>query len=136
MLTSLTLINSKLGVSLGNSGFETSLLGRNQKHTDISGGRSGDHVLDVILVTRGIDDGVVVLLGEELLGVALDGDTTFTFFLARIKVVSETERRLSLLGGDLVKLGHLTLTDSSHLENQVTASGRLTSVDVSADNQR
>jgi hypothetical protein len=36
--------------------------------TDINGG-SGDHVLDVILVARGIDNGVVVLLGEELLGV-------------------------------------------------------------------
>jgi len=136
VLTSLTFINSGLGISLGDGGFETSLLGRNQKHTDISGGRSGDHVLDVILVTRGIDNGVVVLVSEELLGVALDGNTTVTFFLARIKVVRETEGRLSILGSDFVKLGHLTLSDSSLLENQVTASSRLTGIDVSADNQR
>jgi len=136
VLTSLTLINSKLGIGLGDSGFETSLLGRNQKHTNISGSRSGNHVLDVILVTRSIDDGVVVLIGEELLGVTLDGDTTFTFFLASIKVVRETERGLTLLGGEFVELDHLTLRDSSHLENQVTACGRLTSIDVSADNQR
>lgn len=136
VLTSLTFINSGLGVSLGDGGFETSLLGRNQKHTDISGGRSGNHVLDVILVTRGIDNGVVVLVSEELLGVALDGNTTVTFFLARIKVVRETEGRLSILGSDFVKLGHLTLSDSSLLENQVTASSRLTGIDVSADNQR
>jgi len=136
VLTGLTFINSQLGISLGDGGFETTLLGRDQKHTNISGGRSGDHVLDVILVTRGIDNSVVVLFGEELLGVTLDGDTTFTFFLARIKVVRETERRLTLLGSDFVKLGHLTLSNSSHLENQVTASGGLTGIDVSADNQR
>jgi len=136
VLTSLTFINSGLGIGLGDGGFETSLLGRDQKHTDISGGRSGDHVLDVILVPRSIDNGVVVLVSEELLGVALDGNTTVTFFLARIKVVRETEGRLSILGGDFVKLGHLTLSDSSLLENQVTASSRLTGIDVSADNQR
>jgi hypothetical protein len=136
VLTGLTLIDTKLGVGLGDGGFETSLLGRDQKHTDISGGRSGDHVLDVILVSRSIDDSVVVLLGEELLGVALDGNTTVTLFLASIKVVGESERGLSLLGGEFVELGHLTLSDSSHLENQVTASGRLTGVDVSADDQR
>jgi len=136
MLAGLTFINSQLGIGLGNRGFETSLLGRDQKHTNIGGGRSGDHVLDVILVTRGIHDGVVVLFGEELLGVTLDGNTTFTFFLASIKVVRESERGLSLLGCDFVELRHLTLSDSSHLENQVTASGRLTSIDVSADNQR
>jgi len=136
VLTSLTFINSQLGVGLGDSGFETSLLGRDQKHTDIGSGGSSDHVLDVILVARGIDNGVVVLLGEELLGVTLDGDTTFTFLLARIKVVRKSERRLTLLGSDFVELSHLTLSDSSHLENQVTASGRLTSIDVSADNQR
>ena len=136
VLTGLTLIDTKLRVGLGDGGFETSLLGRDQKHTDISGGRSGDHVLDVILVSRSIDDSVVVLLGEELLGVALDGNTTVTLFLASIKVVSESERGLTLLGGEFVELGHLTLSDSSHLENQVTASGRLTGVDVSADDQR
>merc|ERR1712176_1553590 len=40
VLTGLTLVNSCLGVSLGNGSFETSLFGRNQKHTDISGSRS------------------------------------------------------------------------------------------------
>mmetsp|Transcript_17302 Transcript_17302/g.39801 ORF Transcript_17302/g.39801 Transcript_17302/m.39801 type:complete len:538 (-) Transcript_17302:171-1784(-) len=136
VLTGLTFINSQLGIGLGNGGFETSLLGGNQKHTNISGCGSGDHVLDVILVSRGIDDGVVVVGGEEFLCVTLDSNTTVTFFLARIKVVRETEGRLTLLGGEFVELGHLTLGDSSLLENQVTASSRLTGIDVSADNQR
>mmetsp|Transcript_68936 Transcript_68936/g.164438 ORF Transcript_68936/g.164438 Transcript_68936/m.164438 type:complete len:311 (+) Transcript_68936:586-1518(+) len=136
VLTGLTFVDSKLGVGLGNGGFETSLLGRNQKHTNIGSGRSGDHVLDVILVAGGIDDGVMVVLGEELLGVTLDGNTTVAFFLARIKVVRESERGLTLFGGKLVKLDHLTLRDSSLLENQVTACSRLTGIDVSADNQR
>merc|ERR1719223_1691503 len=136
VLTSLSFLNSQLGVSLSNGGFESTLLGRDKKKTNIGGGRSSDHILDVILVARGIDNSVVVLVGEELLGVTLDGNTTFTFLLTSIKVVSETERGLSLFGGDFVQLRHFTLSNSSLLENQVTASGRLTGIDVSADNQR
>lgn len=135
MLTSLSFFHSKLGVGLGNSGFETTLLGRHQQHAYISGGGTGDHVLDVILVTRGIDDSVMVLLGEELLGVTLDGNTTLAFFLASIKVVSETERTLTLFFGKGLQLGHLTLGDSTHLENQMTASGRLSGIDVTADDK-
>jgi hypothetical protein len=136
MLTGLSFFNSQLGVSLGDGGFESTLLGGDKKKTDISGGRSGDHVLDVILVARGIDNSEVVLLGEELLGVALDGDTTFTFFLASIKVVGETERRLSFFTSSSIELFHLTSGDTSLLENKVTASGTLTGIDVSADNKR
>ena len=96
VLTGLAFFDAELRVGLGNSGFEATLLSRDQKETDISGGGSGDHVLDVILVTRSIDDGVVVLVSEELLGVALDGDTTFALFLARIKVVGKAKGRFAL----------------------------------------
>jgi hypothetical protein len=167
VLTGLSFFNSQLGVSLGNGGFESTLLGGNKKKTDISSGRSSDHVLDVIpsdgkkvegnasendiyvrfdcnpasvvrylLVAGGIDNGVVVLLSEELLGVALDGNTTFTFLLTDIKVVGESERGLSLFFSNSLKLLHLTIRDTSLLEDKVTTCGTLTSIDVSADNKR
>mmetsp|Transcript_113899 Transcript_113899/g.318185 ORF Transcript_113899/g.318185 Transcript_113899/m.318185 type:complete len:207 (+) Transcript_113899:938-1558(+) len=136
VLARLALFDSKLGVGLGDGGLETSLLGGDEQHTHVRSGGSGDHVLDVILVSGGIHDSVVVLLGEELLGVALDGDTTLALFLARIKVVRKAERGLSLFLGDGLELGHFTLGNAAHLEDQVTACGRLSSVDVSADNKR
>ena len=134
VLAGLALLNTELGVGLGNGGLETTLLGGDKKKTDISGGGSGDHVLDVILVAGGINDGVVVLGGEELLGVALDGNTTLALLLAGVKVVGESERGLALFGGGLLELGHLTLGDSSALEDKVTACGRLAGIDVPANN--
>merc|ERR1719148_82714 len=44
---------------------------------------------------RSINNCVMVLVCEELLGVTLNGHTTFTFFLTCIKEVCETERRFS-----------------------------------------
>jgi hypothetical protein len=134
VLTGLSFLNTGLRISLGNSGLETSLFRGHKKKTDISGGGSGDHVLDVILVTRSIDNGVVVLVGEELLGVTLDGHTTLTLLLTGIKVVGETERGLTLFFGHGLKLVHLTLGDTSLLENKVTTYGGFSGINVSADN--
>ena len=133
MLTGLTLLNTGLRVGLGDGSLETSLLSGDKKKTNISGGGSGDHVLDVILVSGSIDDSVVVLVGEELLGVTLDGNTTLTLLLTGIKVVSESEGGLTLLGGVSIELLHLTSGDSSLLEDKVAACGRFTGIDVSAD---
>lgn len=130
------LIDTKLGISLGNGSLETTPLGRDKKKSNVGGGGSGNHVFDVILVTRSIDDSVVVLVGEELLGVALNGDTTFTLFLAGIEVVSKAKGRLALFLSRFLKLGHFTIRNSSKLEDQVAASGRLAGIDVSADNER
>ena len=63
----------------------------------------------------------MVLVGEKFLGVALDSDTPFALFLARVKVVGETERGLTLFGGRGVQLFHLTSGDTALLEDQVTA---------------
>jgi hypothetical protein len=132
VLTGLSLLNSELSVGLGDGSLETSLLGRHKKKTYIGGGGSGDHVLDVILVSWGIYNGVMVLVGEELLGVTLDGYTTLTLLLTGIKVVSETERSLSLLLSNSLKLGHLTIRDTSTLEDQVTTGGGFTGIYVTA----
>jgi len=85
------------------------------------------------LVAGGIDDSVVVLVGEELLGVALDGNTTLALLLAGVEVVGEAEGGLAHLLGALLELGHLTLGDAAALEDKVAAGGGLASIDVSAD---
>ena len=85
------------------------------------------------LVAGGIDDSVVVLVGEELLGVALDGNTTLALLLAGVEVVGEAEGGLAHLLGALLELGHLTLGDAAALEDEVAAGGGLASIDVSAD---
>jgi hypothetical protein len=86
-------------------------------------------------VAGGIDNSVVVLVGEELLGVALDGNTTLTLLLAGVEVVGEAERGLAHLLGLLLELDHLTLGDTAALEDQVTAGGGLTGIDVAADDE-
>jgi len=85
-------------------------------------------------MSGGIYNGVMVLLGEELLGVTLNGNSTLTFLLTGIKVVGESERRLSLLLGISLKLGHLTLGDSSTFEDKVTTGGGLSGINVTAYN--
>ncbi len=133
VLTGLALIDSKLGIGLGNGGLETTLLGGHEKHAHVGGGGSCDHVLNVILVAGGVYNGVVVFLGEELLGVALDGHTTLALLLTGVEVVSKAEGRLALFLGRGLQLVHLSLGDTSLLEDKVAAGGGLAGIDVSAD---
>jgi hypothetical protein len=51
------------------------------EHTDstVSLGSSSDHVLDKVTVSRGINDGDIVLGSLELPEGDIDGDTTLTF---------------------------------------------------------
>ena len=60
---------------------------------------------------------VAYLFSEELLRVTLDGHTTFTLFLTGIKVVSKAEGTLSLLLGHGLELVHLSLRDTTLLED-------------------
>lgn len=77
----------------------------------------------------------MVLVSVEFFGVALDGDTTFTFFLARVEVVRETERRFTLFVSHRLEFRHLTFGDATHLKDQVTACCGFTSIDVSAHDE-
>ena len=56
-----------LVVTLGDGGDEGTTIGGAQQQGNIGLGGTGDHVLDEVTVTGGIDDGVVPLLREELL---------------------------------------------------------------------
>ena len=70
-----------------------------------------------------IHDVVVVLLREELLGVELDGHTTFAFILTGVELVGEAKRGFTLLCGHAIELFHFTRGYSSLLEDQVTTFG-------------
>merc|ERR1711967_145457 len=76
VLTGLTLDLTSGTVALGDSLLEATLISGDHEKSDIGLAGTGNHVLDEVTVARGIDDGVVVLLGEELLGRARDGHTT------------------------------------------------------------
>jgi len=124
VLTGLSLNFTGLVVTLLDGGGEVTV-GGDHEETDISLGGSGDHVLDEITVTGGIDDGVVPSVGEELLGGAGDGDTTGTLFLLTVHVESESEGRLSESIGFLLELLHFTLGDTTELEEETSSGGGL-----------
>ena len=86
-------------------------------------------------MARGIDDGVVPLLSEELLGGDGDGHTTLTLLLLTVHVEREGEGRLTQAVGLGLQLLQLTLTNTTELEEQVTGGGRLTGVDVTDNDE-
>mmetsp|Transcript_12824 Transcript_12824/g.36793 ORF Transcript_12824/g.36793 Transcript_12824/m.36793 type:complete len:488 (+) Transcript_12824:124-1587(+) len=135
VLAGLSLDLSGLVVTLLDGGGEVSV-GRNHQEAHIGLGGTGNHVLNEIPVSRGIDDGVVPPLGVELLGRAGDGDTTSTLLLLAIHVESEGERRLSEGGRLLLQLLNLTLRDTPELEDQASGGRGLSTIDVSADHDR
>jgi len=108
----------------------------NHKESDVSLGGTGNHVLDEITMAWGINDGVVPLLSEELLGGAGDGDTTLTLLLLTVHIEGEGEGRLTETLGFLLELLKLTLWDTAELEEQTAGGGGLAGVDMSADNER
>ena len=123
MLTSLSFLDTQLGIGLGNRCLESTLFRRHKKKTNISSSRSRNHILDVILMSRCVDNGIMILFGEELLGVTLNGNSTLTLFLTGVEVVGETEGRLAFLFRGGLEFVHFTLRDPALLEDQVTTGG-------------
>lgn len=83
-----------------------------------------------------VDDGVVPLLSEELLGRTGDGDTTSTLVLLAVHEESESKRSLAKSLSLGLQLLHFTLGDTTKLEEQTTSGGRLAGVNMTADNDR
>ena len=116
---------------LGDTGFELTSTGGDDQHGTIGLRRSGNHVLDEITMSRGIDDGHVVLAGFELPQGDIDGDTTFTFGLQFVQHPGVLEGTLTHFLGFLLELLDRTLVDTTAFVNQMAGSGRLTRIDVS-----
>ena len=98
---------------LGDSGLESSLGGVDDENGNIGLGGSGDHVLDEITVSRGINDGEGVLGGLELPEGDIDGDTALALGLEVVKDPGVLEGSLSELGGLLLELLDGTLVNTS-----------------------
>jgi hypothetical protein len=121
--------------SLGETSFELTDTRGDHEDGNIGLGSTSDHVLDEVTVSRGINDGEVELLGLKLPEGNINGDTSFTLGLELIQNPGVLERSLSHLFGLLLELFDLTLVDTTTLVDQVSGSGRFTSIDVSDNNK-
>jgi len=132
VLTGLALDLTSLGVTLGNGSGEVTV-GWNHKECTVGLGSTSDHVLDKVSVPWGIDDSVVVRFGEEFLGGAGDGYTTFALFLLAVHIESEGERAFADLVSFSLELLDFTLGDTAEFEDKTSGGGGLAGIDVSAD---
>jgi hypothetical protein len=82
---------------------------------------TGNHVLDEISVTWGINDGEDGLGSLELPESDIDGDTSFSFGLELIENPGVLEGTLTHFGGFLFELFDGSLIDTTALEDQVTS---------------
>ena len=87
---------------LGNTGFELTSTSGDDENGAVSLGGTSDHVLDKVTVTRGIDDGDIVLGSLELPESNVDGDTTHTLGLELVEHPSILEGALAQLGSFLL----------------------------------
>merc|ERR1719335_1602656 len=109
---------------------------RHHDDRNVGLGRTGDHVLDEVTVTRRIDDGVVPLLREALLRRARDRHTALTLLLLAVHEESEREGTLAQTLSLLLQLLELTLRQTAELEQQTPGRRGLATVDVAADHNR
>jgi len=105
---------------LGDTGLESSLGGVNAENGNIGLTGSGDHVLDEITVSGGVNDGEGELGGLELPEGDVDGDSTLALGLEVVKDPGILEGSLSELGGLLLVLLNGTLVDTSALVDPVS----------------
>ena len=97
-------------------------------------GGTGDHVLDEVTMSGGIDDGHVVLGGLELPESDVNGDTTLTLGLQLVQHPGILEGSLAGLLGLLLELLDGPLVNATALVDQMTSGGRLAGVNVADDN--
>ena len=125
VLTSLSLDLTSLVVALGNgSGEVTISWHHDQSHIGLGG--PGNHVLDEVTMAWGINDGVVPLLGEELLGGACNGHTTLTLLLLPVHEEGECERALAQTLSLSLQLLQITLRQATQLKDQAASGSALT----------
>merc|ERR550519_2288662 len=115
---------------LGDASLELTSTRGDDKHTTISLRSSSDHVLDEVPVSRGINDGHIVLGGLELPESNIDGDSSLALSLQFVKNPGVLEGSLSRFLRLLLELLNGSLVDTSALVDQMTSGGGLARVDV------
>jgi len=118
---------------LGDTGFKFTDTSGNDEDGAIGLGSTGDHVLDEISVTWGVDDGDFVVVGLEFPESDIDGDTSFSFSLQLVQNPSVFERTFTHFGGFFLEFFDGSLVDTTTFVDEVTGGGGFTGVDVSDD---
>jgi len=118
---------------LGDTGFKFTGSGGDDEYGAVSLRSSGDHVLDEIPVSRGVDDGDVIVLSLELPQSNVDGDTTFTLSLELVQNPGIFEGAFAHLLGFLFELFDDTLVDTTAFVDEMAGRSRLARVDVTDD---
>lgn len=132
MLASLALNLIGLMVTLLDRSGEVTIC-RNHEQAHISLSCTRNHILDEVTMAWSINDGVMPVVCEELLGGARDGDTTLTLLLLTVHVESEGERSLAEMARLLLQLLQLTLGKAAELENEAAGSGGLAGIDMATN---
>ena len=120
---------------LGDARLEPSLGGVDAKNGNVGLGGTGDHVLDEITVSGGVNDGEGVLGRLKLPKSNVNGDSALTLGLEVVKDPGVLEGALAELGGLLLVLLDSTLVNSSALVDQVSGGGGLSGIDMANDHQ-
>ena len=98
-------------------------------------GGTGDHVLDEVTVSGGVDDGEVVLVGVEPLVGNIDSNSPLPLFLESIHDPSEVEGSLSFLFGFFLVFLHNVGVDGTALKENPSGEGGFSVVDVPDDDK-
>jgi len=106
------------------------VVGCTEQHSGVGLGSTGDHVLHEVSVTWCVDDGPVVVRGEELLVSDVDGDTTLALFLESVHDVRKPETGLTGFGSEFLVLLNHVLFDVAGVEQETSNGGGLSVVDV------
>merc|ERR1712048_799554 len=118
---------------LGDTSFKFTS-GRSDDKDGAIGLRStGNHVLNEISVTRGINNGDRVFVGLEFPQSNIDSDTSFSFGLKLVRNPSIFERTFTGFGGFFLEFFDGSLIDTTAFVDQVTGGGRFTGIDVTDD---
>ena len=109
------------------------VVGGTEQDSGVSLGSTGDHVLDEVAVTWSIDDGPIVVRGEELLVGDVDGNTTLALFLESVHDVRKTETGLTGFGREFFVLLNNVLFNVTGVVEETSNGGGLSVVDVVTD---
>jgi len=118
---------------LGDTSLELTGSTSDDEDGTISLGGSGDHVLDEVTVTWGVNDSNHKFGGLELPESDINGDTTLTLGLQLVKHPCILEGTLAELSSLLLELFDCSLIDTTALVDQVAGGGRLAGIDVTDD---
>jgi len=118
---------------LGDTGFKFTDTGGDNEDGAVSLRGTGNHVLDEVTVTRGVNDGDLVLVGVELPEGNIDGDTTFSLGLELVEDPGILEGTLTHFLGFLLELFDGSLVDTTAFVDQVTGRCGFTGIDVADD---